>query len=306
MKKYTLFILFLVLIQFTARSQKETMIYMYFFTFDDSTYSYNITLDPSNPYNDWQVGQPQKALFNQAYSSPNVLVTDTVGYYRPSDTSIFTFVTPTNHYGFWPVVEFYYKFDSDTLLDYGKIEVSKDNGHTWIDIIRSANLYGFSWYVQGQNGMFYPDSIYPFTGRTNGWNYFESDLFGFYNPTPPDTIMYRFSFISDAIQTNREGWMIDNLFFFDWWEGIGHTTGGFHASVSPNPVNSQITVHFINPSKDRISIELFDSKGVKQKELNTTSNHAIINVQSLSAGMYLYKIMNIKTQQLNTGRFIKQ
>ncbi|MCX6252101.1 MAG: T9SS type A sorting domain-containing protein [Bacteroidetes bacterium] len=312
MKKCTLFLLFLAILSFTARSQKETKMYMDFFTFDDSTHYYNLIIDPFNHNNDWQTGQPQKTFFNQAASLPNVLITDTVGYYKPSNTSVVTFFSPTLGYGFWPVVEFYYEFDSDSLLDYGKIEVSPDHGQTWIDIVKDANVHGFSWYVNGSlggqlcnNG----DSVYPFTGRTSGWYYyFRSDLYNFYYQFPSaDTIIYRFSFISDAIQTNKEGWMIDNLFFYDWWEGITpHTAGDLITSVSPNPVNAEMTIRFMNPSKDMIRIELFDSKGTKISTLNTTSDHAKVNTQPLFAGMYLYKVMNLKTQQISTGRLIRE
>jgi len=311
MKKYTLFFCFLVFIQFSARSQKESMWYQYFFTFDDSTHYYNLIPDPSNPNNDWQIGQPQKILFNQAYSFPNVIVTDTSGYYKPSDTSIFTFVTPTYFPAFWPVLEFYFKVDSDTILDYGKIEVSSDHGQTWMDIVRSANLHGFFWYVNNSSGtQIYSngDSVNPFTGRTTGgYYYFRSDLYTFYSLFPTDTIIYKFSFITDAIQTNKEGWMIDNLYFYDWWESIDpHTTGDLNTSVSPDPVNAEMIIRFVNPSKDMISIELFDSKGIKQRELSTISDYIKVNTQSLSSGMYLYKIMKINTQQIGTGRFIKE
>ena len=37
--------------------------------------------DTTHGTNVWQIGQPQKTVFNQAYSLPNALMTDTINSY---------------------------------------------------------------------------------------------------------------------------------------------------------------------------------------------------------------------------------
>jgi hypothetical protein len=41
----------------------------------------------SNQDNIWQVGQPNKIIFNTAYSEPNAIITDTSNHYPTNDTS---------------------------------------------------------------------------------------------------------------------------------------------------------------------------------------------------------------------------
>ena len=48
-----------------------------------------IEIDTSNAGNIWQIGQPDKAIFDSAFSAPNAIVTDTVNYYPINDSSSF-------------------------------------------------------------------------------------------------------------------------------------------------------------------------------------------------------------------------
>ncbi len=62
----------------------------YTITFDDSQEIEHLYIDTvSNPNNIWQVGIPQKTIFTDAYSPPNVIVTDTTNPYPVNDTSVF-------------------------------------------------------------------------------------------------------------------------------------------------------------------------------------------------------------------------
>src|SRR5262245_57061736 len=113
--------------------------YFYTIDFEDTSSLYRLRIDTaSNPNNIWQVGAPQKTVFTSAYSSPNVIVTDTINPYPINDTSSFTIV---NIAGAGYVVVHtaslfgQYSVNSDTLTDFGMIEFSPDNGTSWYDIV---------------------------------------------------------------------------------------------------------------------------------------------------------------------------
>ena len=109
--------------------------------------------------NIWQIGVPQKTLFNQANSQPNVIITDTINNYGTNDTSSFTvrYNTYNCPYAFGK-----YYVDSDSLNDFGIIEISIDSGQTWINILEDS--LNFS-----------PEKP-VLTGSSNGWKSFELDL----------------------------------------------------------------------------------------------------------------------------------
>ena len=108
------------------------------FTFENDYCISQLTIDIlSNPNNLWQIGKPQKAVFNSSHSSPNAIITDSINTYPPNDTSLFiarklAFSGFEYHY----VAALYgnYFVNSDTLNDFGIIEFSPDNGTTWIDL----------------------------------------------------------------------------------------------------------------------------------------------------------------------------
>ena len=53
----------------------------------DSLWNHAIIIDTVNfRQNIWQVGKPNKSVFTSAMSAPNVIVTDTLNPYPPSDT----------------------------------------------------------------------------------------------------------------------------------------------------------------------------------------------------------------------------
>ena len=163
--------------------------------FEDPSLLHHITIDTiSNPDNIWQIGKPQKTIFNQTYSIPNGIVTDTINYYRVSDTSSFTIKFAWTEYFTEVFLAGFYKFDSDTLLDFGTIEISLDKGATWGNVLEDGIIPDWEWHPQKP----------IFTGKIDNWQYFAVCPSGYYPINFGDSIYYRFSFISDEIQTNKE------------------------------------------------------------------------------------------------------
>jgi len=209
MKKFFLFSIF---ITFFAQGYSQFGV----ITFDNATNLYRIKIDTSVPNNKWQIGKPTKTFFTSAYSIPNAIVTDTIHPYPTNNNSVF--YLGTTIFGGWmgTTLDFFYKMDSDTLNDYGKIEISIDTGKTFY------NLLSYSQYtVYDSVGNFIVGNGFGspivFTGKSHSW--YDFNMYSNLLPSP-DTIIYRFTFHSDAIQSNRDGWMIDNISYGLWWEGI--------------------------------------------------------------------------------------
>ena len=220
MKKLLLF-LFLF---FAGYGNSQIILYEYCFDQAGNCTNYDMS-DPepilninvaANPNNIWQIGPPQKTVLSSSFSSPNVIITDTVSTYPINDTSSFTIESTAiqssssvNWSNF--NLNFKYFVDSDTLVDFGIIEFSPDNGVTWIDLINDASYSSYlEWVLNSSVG------ISPtLTGASYGWmeaSVNMRDLVVFLDIQPGTTFMWRFSFISDAVQNNRDGLMYDNIF----------------------------------------------------------------------------------------------
>jgi len=262
----------------------------------------------SNPNNIWQIGSPQKIVFDSAYSIPNAIVTDTINSYPVNDTSSFTvqyIISGVSING--PYLSLLmigeYSVDSDTLLDYGKIEFSPNNGISWIDLLYDttySNLINFG----GQ---------YPIlTGNSNGWKQFFIEL------TPlgvalglqsGDTTLWRFSFISDGINTNKDGLMYDNLYFEN-----SHPIGlieiskddKFSSSCFPNPATNLLTIELNNRSSLPFDLAIYDNLGRKVHGSNFIIDEKIeVDVRDFKNGIYHYTLF-CPTQNLRSnGKFIK-
>jgi len=253
----------------------------------------NLTIDTiSNLNNIWQIGVPNKAIFNNAHSTPNVIITDTINPYPINDTSIFTIrhiVDEGFYYKQMAYLKGWYYVNSDSLNDYGLIEFSPDNGLTWIDIINDSAYIGthIYWYTP----------IPKLTGNSNGWKYFDVNLapLGYiFNFNFGDTVLYRFTFFSDNIQTNKAGLMFDDLIIEDYvQEGISESKDENLISIYPNPsnemlfirdteINCKSNVQIIN-AEGQIVFEVFDFKGES------------INTSLLPNGLYMLKYSNDRT-----------
>lgn len=71
-----------------------------------------------------------------------------------------------------------------------------------------------------------------------------------------DTVLYKFSFVSDGIDTH--GLMFDNLHFEDWAEGIAEPKNSEGIKLFPNPVSNYFFLELKEISKS-CSIEIADA-----------------------------------------------
>jgi hypothetical protein len=279
-------------------------------TFEEPT-SY-ISINPSTQ-NLWQIGTPQKQFFNQAYSAPDAMVTDTLNNYGVNNVSSFDLCIGdfnTNWlYNYDLFIDFRHKFDTDTLRDGGFISVSWDHRQTWMNIIDDtvSRNYFFvtpsnNWFMYGNTNLYSSgDSLFNgehgFSGRSNGWVH---SCMAWYNIplkcpafSLPDTMYLRFNFISDTIPNNREGWMIDDIriFSIDLGSGIRDFMAGTkRAWLAPNPVKTSTIVTF-DRAYSHVDYLLTDLSGrVLLQGKPGTCNEFSVSRAGLSPGIYLLKI----------------
>ena len=269
--------------------------------FEDTTTLDHLRIDSiANQNNLWQVGTPQKTVFTSAYSSPYAIVTDTINSYPINDTSSFEIVNLATGFG-WQmphtvILSGYYQVNSDTLTDYGKIEVSPDNGTTWIDIVNdTAYSNYYQWWT-----------VKPvLSGNSNGWQQFTvwlAPLGPLFNVQYNDTILYRFTFISDSVQTNKDGLMFDDFHFEDWAEGIAEIQNDNLISISPNPTSDELIFHRTKVSTNS-KIQILNYSG---QVLYNNSNFIgeTIDIRQLSNGIYLLKYSD--TKNFSIKKFVVQ
>ncbi|NPA68971.1 MAG: T9SS type A sorting domain-containing protein, partial [Chlorobi bacterium] len=125
------------------------------------------------------------------------------------------------------------------------------------------------------------------------------------NKTISDTILIRFNFISDNINTGKEGWMIDDirLYNVDLGGNIKTLSNPKHSVIQTNPIQDKSLVVFDKPYPF-LTVQLFDFQGkllLNQKLYNTKT--FMFNRNNLPEGMYFLKL-NFNNQFSETQKLI--
>lgn len=244
----------------------------------------------------WEIGQPKKSFFHSAYSGEKAIITDSVDYYSDNCNDYFSITIPLyEHVLGEGILSFFHKFDTDTLTDGGIIEISYDNGASWLNITEDkyhilTNFIGI-----------YTDTIvggeYGFSGKSDGWQYVE--LYWWWLALTSakntnidfldDTVIIRFRFVSDDKNTYKEGWMIDDIVF------RGYDVGGMISEqnvqsieIFPNPSNGIINFKSLDVNMSGLNFAVHNLSGQFVKNVQIDRNQ--INISGLTPGIYIYKI----------------
>jgi len=255
------------------------------------------------PQNLWQIGRPQNPLFDSACSSSNVIITDTINKYSTNNYSVFiikNMATMGDIYG-CKMFQGNYYVQTDSLKDYGKIEFSPNNGATWIDIINDT-IYNTSFLWYSQKPVLTGNSIV-----CKNFDIVLADLGSVFNVESGDTLLFRFSFVSDSIYDNLGGLMYDNLCFWNFVEGISEIHfKPIKSNIYPNPSTNIFTIEFENPASELFELSVYDihSKLVLKKN-DITDSKIVIDAKAFKQGTYIYKLTDLRTQKRCWGKFIK-
>lgn len=276
---------------------------------ENDPYTHRMYLDTtSNADNIWQIGIPEKNLFTSAFTQPNVIATDLLNPYPVNDTSSFI-IEHYADFGFAPpynnevLFGGYYYVNSDTITDFGKIEFSPDNGDSWIDLQDPAYSNEIEWSTE------YVTPV--LTGNSNGWRKFQAEmtqLGPLFDIHLGDTVLYRFSFMSDGIQTNKDGLMFDSIFVWDV-PPLGLQTVGneLNISIYPNPsvtaINVGLNEGFTEISKLVINDQL--GRTIKEVLISTNEESITIDISDLPQGMYSINLTNKTGDLLSSGSVLK-
>ncbi len=289
MKKITI-LTFIVFIIVAGNSSAQSY-YQYFDGKDTSKYnSILIRLDTAKQ-NVWQIGRPHKHYFDSAFSRPKVLVTDTSLPYPIKNTSRFSFKIPELSFSrSMLVLQWIQKIDMDSARDGGYLEYSCDKGKTWTNGFSSKyvyNFYGFN----AANKMILANGDTAFSGTDSTWRdvWFCLNL----NALPPvDTLQFRFTFLSDSINHNREGWMIDNMnAHINTLHPVNEVKNDPYFTVYPRLTTGTIYIKLKPENNSKIQeAQLYDESGRLVASYKIGPGDSYINIGDHATGWYNLRI----------------
>lgn len=268
----------------------------------DTTYADNI----------WQIGKPNKILFDSAYTVPYAMVTHLSKPYPVNNHSTFQFHIKKPGWAYeWEMgwsnltLMFFHKYNTDSLYDGGYIDISYDGGETFSNIIFdehlriNPSLYSQSDTILGKISAYSGSSVLDWS-RAEFTLYWEEE-----ENYDVDSMIIRFNFKSDSIDNAKEGWMIDCIYL----ELIGYATMNVSnlqnnvIKLYPNPANKYLNID-IAQANIASSIEVFNVQATSVLKERIESGNTKLNVQHLAKGTYIVKILmhNNKTYY---SRFLK-
>lgn len=259
----------------------------------------------SSPDNIWQIGEPDKVFFEASYSGMNAIVTDTVNSYPVNNESSFTYVI-RNPYTQTCVtrLEFTHKYDTDSLNDFGTIEASYDGGNSWLTVKdTNMNNWGPSYFYWEMDYHLDTDRWtmhdLNITGKSDGWirSSFTWQWFIMVRNQQdtiimnPDSLMIRFTFNSDGLPENKEGWMIDDVVTASGTELICSSTRNIqpesNINAYPNPFRYSTTFQLHKEITNGVAC-LYNTFGMKVLEMrNLRGKEITIFRNDLTAGVYM-------------------
>lgn len=295
--KGTLTLTLLILWQIAIHAQPST-IYQYFDGLDTSALS-SITyqIDTPTTSNIWQVGPPQKTVFNSATTAPNVIVTDTINTYPSNNHSSFTIGFDAFSAMGWPngIMAFRWKqkLDMDPGKDFGLVEFSIDNGLSWQNAFGNPYVYNFYGFntdnvdTLNLNGQ----DIIGFTGHDPVWR----DVWLCYNGAWlgfSDSIKVRYTFVSDSIDNQMDGWMLDNMQAHRTFiHTVSSAPNEAPIALSPNPTNGILNIEMKSMSETQLIdlMELVDVNGAILNSWKSIPSKFFIDLREYSKGLYFVR-----------------
>jgi hypothetical protein len=160
-------------------------------TTDDPNELWTITATPSNPK--WE------ATTSSFYSSPNSYTDSKIGNYSNNAAVTMTMTNSVDISAFQnPRFTFWSKWDIESNWDYGQVEVSTDNGNSWVSLEGEHTEPG--------EGSFQPNGEPVYDAVQNSWVREEISLTDYVS----SQFKVRFVLNTDGSVT-RDGWYLDDI-----------------------------------------------------------------------------------------------
>ncbi len=291
---------FLLSVSFLATTSQISAQWQYaqYFDSDSIADSLYYWLDSSQANNIWQVGPPQKVIFDSAASDPNVMITDTVLPYPSANVS--SFVVWGGQYpwtfGWIYALQWKQKLDLEDDKDWAVIEYKFAWDSVWYPVFNNPYVYKFYGFDTSNLGVM-PNGDTTFTGTDSIWRdiWLCFDLNFFW-----EEMEFRYTIHTDSNDSQQQGWMIDNM--------IGHYT--FVHTVKEEapteymkvfPTLTQGRVHIQAEKRMDYHIiehmELYDSSGRLVRKWGKAPVKFFIDIPDLDDGLYYLSVTtNIKTE----------
>jgi hypothetical protein len=302
MKKIFTFIVILTAIKITAQPN-----YYYQYFEPNSSNNLNVAIG-TNTDNIWQIGTPTKTLFSSANSFPSAIITLTSGAYPVSNVSSFSFAVA--HYtwcSFCPyALQWTQKLDMEAGKDGGIVEFSID-GQNWQNTLNNPNIYQFYGF-QPANKDTINGNEYCFSGTDNSWRSIWLCLPGTVI-NGNDSIWYRFTFKSDANQTNQEGWVMDNFnAHYTPMHPVKQNGKPDQTTIYPNITNGIVNVEWKkkNPTNQIDNIKLTDLNGKVIEDYGANYSKVVLDLSKHPQGAYFITVTIGKEQETHTVIYAKE
>ena len=284
--------------------------------FENTLHSSRLYLDSTQSSGIWQIGKPQKTLFDSAYSGDFALLTDTFLNYSSSSSD--TFYLGFSIYGNGTSIEFKHRYDLDSLHAFGNIELSADSGQTWQLLHDSINRF-YLWSQQNNNIGSYGTEVYNlytkhdltgskngFTGNSAGWitSYIN---FPCYAIKRPWEVYLRFNFSADSMALAGEGWMIDDIIinsFGGECSGLSENASVPVIELYPNP-NRGEELRLSKAWGQNVKFKVYSLTGQLAQEGGIEAFQHSIPLKELQSGFYSLHFYEGE-QLLAVAKFQKQ
>ena len=106
-----------------------------------------------------------------------------------------------------------------------------------------------------------------------------------------DTVLFRFSYMTDSIDIDRDGWIIDDIVCMDYWESTTELQNNSMISVYPNPARNNLT---ISSGLDLETVSIYTLDGQQVSNYLPTSHEINIDISHYKSGIYFVKAISTK------------
>ncbi len=251
-------------------------------TTNDPAELWTITASPSNPK--WE------ATTTTYYSDPTSFTDSKNGNYSDNATVTMTLTDAIDISGYTnPRLTFWTQFNIESNWDYGQVDVSTNNGSSWIPLEGE--------YTEPGVGSFQPTGEPLYDGVISNWvqeyislaSYLSSDF------------KVRFQLRTDGGVT-RDGWYVDDIgvLIFTIPTSSGNdaiTVTKFNLEQNyPNPFNPSTSIKYAISNKQFVSLKVYDVLGNDVATLVSEQKPAGIyeiefDASNLSSGIYYYRLV---------------
>ncbi|MFO7657587.1 MAG: T9SS type A sorting domain-containing protein [Bacteroidales bacterium] len=236
----------------------------------------------------WHIMEPNKQILFLPSSDFNkhAIVSDTNRYYKNNIYSSFQFKLIYG-YGDFYQISFSHKYDFEKTKDGGIIETSYDNGITWqnllFDTIIQDNLDFVQNLYSSEDTIMSYNNLPGFTGLQEEFIR-TTFVFTANEESRGNTFLLRFTIVTDSVDDQNEGWMLDDFWFGGINVGVVSYDNRERIDFYPNPVKSVLEI-----KSEDLKITEVKVISLSGKKLMEKSGYDIktIDMTGIHSGMYL-------------------